>query len=115
MPHYILSHLQAVEVKLIDVALLSILNQPSPMIPAFDVESWMKTHYDPDEPAKAILKELVNLRNSEQAWLIELPSSGWSRSARHPWWGLHTLQWWVELQLDYSYQHLKEISSALEL
>jgi len=114
-PHYILFHLRDLETQWFALELTRILSEETPTLPIFDDEAWMDSHYHPEEPASAILAELIKLRHRELYWLRNLPSESWSRLARHPWWGEHTLQWWVELQLEYSSQHLKEISTVLEL
>ncbi len=73
----------------------------------------MTNHYDPDTPVQVILEEFTGQRIQEVSWLSSLPSENWSTTARHPWWGEHTLQWWVELQLEYSHQHLIELAAFL--
>ena len=105
-PHYTLAHLCALESQLFNHQLQRILSEDAPLLSIFDDVAWMASHYDPQEPAQRILADLNELRDQELVLLRGLPSAGWSRSARHPWWGIRTLQWWVELQLDYSYQHL---------
>ena len=114
-PHYILFHLRALELHVFNPQLPCILLEDTPDLPAFEDESWMAKHYCQDEPAAAILEELRQLRMHELEWLRSLSPAGWSRLARHPWWGLHTLQWWVELQADYSNAHLRELSAIREV
>lgn len=112
-PHYVLSRLQALEAQLFAIQLPRILNEDVPEWPLFDVDAWLVGHYDPQKPAQATLEEFVNQRQQEVGWLRGLPPAAWDRAARHPWWGVRTLQWWVELQLDYSRQHLSELASFL--
>jgi len=114
-PHYILFHLRELEAQVFARQLPRILSEARPELPVFNDAAWMEGHYRAEEPASSLLEELAKLRQQELAWLRSLPPAGWSSPARHPWWGEHTLQWWVELQVEYSYQHLKEISSALKL
>ena len=79
------------------------------ILAVFDDQAWMRHHYQMNEPASTILDELVRLRRQEVTWLRTLTPAQWSRSARHPWWGVHTVQWWSELQLDITLQHLKKL------
>lgn len=109
-PHYILFHLRDLEAQVFALQLTRILSEERPTLPVFNDEAWMDSHYHAEEPASAILAELIKLRHQEIGWLQNLSPEGWSRPSRHPWWGEHTLQWWVELQVEYSSQHLKEIS-----
>lgn len=113
-PHYILFHLRELDTRVFVAQLPRILVEETPILPVFDDQSWMDSHYDIEEPVLAIMEELAKLRKPELGWLRNLTPTEWSRSARHPWWGEHTLQWWVELQVDYSSQHLKEIASVLD-
>ncbi len=111
-PHYILFHLRELELKVFSSQLPRFLAEENPVLPAFDDQVWMHQHYRSNEPASAILAELASLRHKELAWLRTCSPAEWSRLARHPWWGVHTLQWWVELQLDWSYQHLRQLGIA---
>lgn len=108
-PHYIVFHLRALETQVFALQLPRFMAENTLTTPSFDDEDWMAIHYNPDEPVAEIMAEMTKLRQHELSWLRELSSADWSRSARHPWWGEHTLQWWVELQLDYSYQHLNQL------
>ena len=110
-PHYTLAHLRELEIQVFGLQLRRFLIEDTLRLPLFDDVSWMAEHYDPSETAQAILEEFTRLRSQEILWLEDLSSESWNRSARHPWWGVRTLQWWVELQLDYSHQHLRELSA----
>lgn len=114
-PHYILAHLRELEAQVFASQLRRILDEDTLLLPIFDDEAWMASHYRSEEPALIIMEDFVNLRKQEINWLRKIPPAGWSRTARHPWWGVHTLQWWVELQLDYSYNHLRELSPLLDM
>ena len=112
-PLYTLFHLQVLEGQVFIPVCRRIVDQNVTLLPAFDDFAWMSDHYDLEKPAQSILKEFVDLRRQEIHWLQTLPPVSWSLSARHPWWGLHTLQWWVELQLDYSKQQLTALTAFL--
>jgi hypothetical protein len=114
-PHYTLAHLRELEAQVFGNQLRRILDEETPLVPVFDDDAWMTNHYQPEEPALVIIEDFVNLRKQELNWLRNLPPAAWSHIARHPWWGVHTLQWWVELQLDYSNQHLRELSPLIDM
>ncbi len=113
--HYILFRLREVEAQVYTRQLPRFLAEDNPTLPIFDDQAWMAVHYRPDEPATSIMTKLRRLRRSELEWLRGLPPWGWSRMARHPWWGVHTLQWWVELQLDETVQQLKRLPAMSNL
>jgi hypothetical protein len=113
-PHYTLAHLRALEALEFAIQIRHILEE-KPLLSIFDDEAWMASHYRLDEPAWNIMEDIASLHKQELIELHNLPTESWSRSARHPWWGVHTLQWWVELQLDYSYRHLREIYRLLDM
>ncbi len=113
--HYLLAQMYARELEVFSGQLTRILAEKDPLFPAYDDTPWMAEHYDPDEPAVNIIEEIRNSRHKELEWLQNLPPEAWSRTARHPWWGSHTLQWWVELQLEYSRQVLKRITTSGEM
>jgi hypothetical protein len=114
-PHYTLAHLYVLEAQVFDPLLRSIVDEDAPLLPLFDDKAWLANHYEPGKPAQAILEEFMQLSRQDLNWLQALPSDTWSRNARHPWWGVHTLQWWVELQLDCSNQHLAELTALLAM
>jgi hypothetical protein len=112
-PHYILAHLQVLEAQVFAIQLRRIVEEDTPLLPFFDDNAWMAENYDSEKPAQVIWEEFANLRNQEVKWLQNFSPKSWNRAARHPRWGMRTLQWWVELQLDYSHQHLRELASLL--
>jgi hypothetical protein len=109
--HYTLTHLCVLEVQAFNPILHRIVKEDDPLLPLFDDPSWMANHYKPEKPAQVIFEEFAILRKQEVIWLSSLPPECWRYTARHPWWGVHTLQWWVELQLDYSHQHLADLTA----
>ena len=113
-PHAILVHLWLLEAKEFALYIRRINDEEMPTLPSFNDAAWMKTNYKPKDKPWVILREFGDLRKMEINWLRQLPAAGWSRTGRHPKWGVHTLQWWVELQLEYSHQHLDELAHALK-
>jgi hypothetical protein len=114
-PHYTLARMCGLDVYTFGSPLRSIVDKDIPLLPLFDEIAWMSGHYAPGKPAQVFLEEYIQLRKQEVHWLRSLSPECWSRTARHPWWGVRTLQWWVELQLEYSLQHLAEITSFLTM
>jgi len=108
-PHWTLAHLRNVEAQIIAVRIRRILDEEEPDLPLFDDEAWMADHYDPAEPVQAILEAYASLRQQELTWLRDFPPVAWNRTARHPWWGVRSLQWWVEQCLQTARQHLQEL------
>ena len=111
-PHQVLAHLRAIESQAIAVRLRRILDETEPTLPLFDDDGWMAAHYDPNEAVQSILDDYASLRQQELSWLQELPSAAWNRTARHPWWGVRALQWWVEQCLLVARQHLEQLAPA---
>jgi hypothetical protein len=112
-PHSTLVHLWLLEAKEFALNIRRINDEETPLLVLFDDKAWMRSHYRPKESPRIILQEFATLRMQELDWLRRLSSASWSRTARHPWWGVHTLQWWVELQLESSHQHVSELSGLL--
>ncbi len=108
-PHYILQHLLGLEARQFSSQLPHFLASEPGDLEIFDAQAWMAANYTPEEPASSIMEQLRDLRLKELAWLHSLPVDGWSRIARHPWYGEHTLQWWVELQLEVTLQYLAQL------
>jgi len=109
-PHQVLAHLRAIESQAIVLRLRRILDETEPSLPLFDDDAWMAAHYDPTEPVQTILDDYARLRQQELSWLNNLPPTAWNRSARHPWWGVRALQWWVEQCLLTARQHIEQLS-----
>jgi len=110
-PHQVLAHLRALESQAIMVRLRRVLDEDEPHLPLFDDDEWMAAHYDPAEPVQSILDDYGDLRQQELSWLNNLPSAAWNRTARHPWWGVRTLQWWVEQGQLTARQHLEQLQT----
>ncbi len=113
--HFSLAYLRTIELLEFSVQIHRILEEEMPVLSIFNDQDWMAQHYQPDEPVHFIVDEFTHARQLEIGLLRSLPSDSWSRSARHPWWGLHTLQWWVELQRDSSLQVLGSLYILLSI
>ena len=112
--HQILAHLRDKQAQAYLPRLRKILLDASPCLDSFSGEAWMDTYYRVDEPANAILAEFEALWLEELRLISSLPAGGWSRSGRHPIWGLRTVQWWIEQSLAHTRQHLAQVKSFVQ-
>ena len=106
--HYVLAHLRNIEAQALAVRLRRILDEDTPLLSLFDDEAWMASNYQADEPVQVILDDYRHNRQEELSWLRSMPAIAWNRLARHPWWGVRTLQWWVEHSLAHAQEHIQE-------
>jgi hypothetical protein len=111
-PHFFVFQIWALETHEFEVQVRRILAEDMPLLDIFEAKAWITDHYVPDEPVQTILQGFSDTRLTEIALLRELSPSDWSRAARHPWWGVHTLQWWVELQNEFIHQHIQKLTSV---
>ena len=112
-PHYILTRLLVLEEQVYAAYLRHILDEAMQELPHFDEVAWMAVNYDPQKPLPVILDEFMRLRKVEVDRLRALTPGNWNRLSRHPWWGVRTLQWWVEHQLKVSLQHLRDLEASI--
>jgi hypothetical protein len=113
-PHYILASLWVEDSREYSVNIRRILDEEMPLLEILDTEAWMAADYDPDVPVHIIIEDFAALRQWEIGLLCGLPPAIWSRAARHPHYGVHTLQWWAELQRDSSHQYLSQLTPLLD-
>lgn len=109
--HQIMAHLRDTEKLAFLPRLARILAEDLPAWERFDRSTWVENYYRPEEPMPEILADYGDLRAHELARLKNLPPEAWSRLARHPSWGMRTLQWLVEHGLAYSEEHLRYLRS----
>ncbi len=110
-PHYILARLVELDTSLFTDQVHRIYDENRPTLPVWDGDNWMAEHYDPEKPVQELLEKFSHARKQEVEWLHGLSPDGWSLTARHPWWGVRTLQWWVEKQLRVSGQRIKALAA----
>lgn len=114
-PHFILAQLRELEAHFFTIQLPRFTIETLPLLPVFDEFAWMASHYRAGEPIVDILGSFSQLRYQELIWLRNISPADWSCLARHPWWGVHTLQWWVELQLEYSQHCLSVLTPSSDV
>ena len=113
-PHRCLAHLRDVQVQALSKRLKQILTKENPSFTLFDDEAWLERHYRQEEPWQDILEEFARAQVQILADLDPRDADIWNRNAEHPWFGMRTFQWWVELCLEYAQEHLGQIQSALQ-
>lgn len=87
--------------------------EENPEFKSFNADSWMSTHYNPNESLKSILTEFTGNMNELVKFLRELPIEAWSRESRHETLGGgFTLQTWVERGLAHIEEHLASVKKA---
>ncbi len=78
----------------------------TPLPPCPDVRAWL-AQYRPGEAPQDILRAYARLREEEAALLFGEGAPPWSVQARHPRFGVRTLQWWVEASLLHARRQLR--------
>ncbi len=111
-PYQTIAHLRDIESHALSVRLRCILDENCPQLALFDDGGWQEDHGSSGEDPQAILDEYAHLRAEELRWLRTCPPESWNRLARHPWYGLRTLQWWVERCLEYAETHVTELKTS---
>ncbi len=108
-PHHLAAHLRNVESQTFLPHFRRLLGKNGPGSEHSDSAVWTDENYDPNEPLQEILQVYARMRLQELEWLQSMPAEGWSRTDRHPVFGLRTLQWWVERSLAHAGEHLIEL------
>jgi DinB superfamily len=110
--HQILTHIRDVEAQAFVPRLSRILEENTPKLPGFDPEVWMDGHYNAQEPAGDILREIEALRSKGSSLIQPLDPDAWSRTGEHPSYGSRTLQWWIEYAVSHFDEHLEQLAKA---
>lgn len=108
-PHQILAHLCHVEWGAFLPRFDSILKDDNPVLANFDEVAWMETYYDPEVPVEELLKDFDAVRQSARELLEEISPDQLSRTGRHPYQGVRTLQWWIEYTVSHAEEHLEQL------
>ena len=107
--HQVIFHVRAADEQAYGPRLLRILREDQPRLEDYDEVAWMANHYDPDEPAEAILQRWQAARQGWAEVLQAAPTAAWSRSGSHPFYGERTLQWWVERSVAHGEDHRRQL------
>jgi len=112
-PHYILTRLLVLEEQVSAAMERLLLDEDIQVMEHFDEIAWLAMHYGPEKPLPVLLDEFMRLRKVQAKKLSGLTPGDWNRLSRHPRWGVRTLQWWVEHQLEVSRQHVRELEAFI--
>jgi len=107
--HQITAHLRDKQAQAYLPRLRKILLDQSPCLDSFSGEDWMRVKYRADETLTIILVEYEALWKEEMSLFAVLSEADWSRSGRHPVWGMRTLQWWLEQSLVHARAHIRQL------
>jgi hypothetical protein len=107
-PRQVLAELLYVEVNIFGPRLHKILQEDQPEFELIEVDPLV----DVDIPEEDLIEAYRRQREEEFKWIQQMPPDGWNRTARHPWFGIRTFQWWVENSLLYSCRHVEELYSG---
>ena len=102
-----LAHLRDVERLVFLERVRRILAEERPLLPNFDETTYHREHWNPDEPADAILADYASARKE----MVELASAApdWTRGGVHEMRGPITLAWQIDYALGHTWEHLSQI------
>ncbi len=104
--HQVLAHLRDIESLVIAPSIRSLLAGRDGALPPCPEDSAWLQGYRADEAPEEIFRSYVAIRSEETGLLMQLDAPPWNASARHPQFGVRTLQWWVEASLQHARRHL---------
>lgn len=107
--HQVIAHMRDVNKHVYLPRLHRIMVEDNPMFENFDGDAWMAENYQPQEPILEVIAEFKEQCLSSANWLKDLPHVAWNRPGRHPSFGKHSLQWWVERTLAHINEHLTQL------
>jgi uncharacterized damage-inducible protein DinB len=110
--HQIVAHICHVEWGAFLPRFDRILKDDTPFLANFDETGWMETFYDPTVPIEELLKDFDSVRRSARDLLEDVAPDHLSRTGRHPYQGVRTLQWWIEYAVTHTDEHLKQLAGA---
>jgi len=111
--HQIASHTRDVEKLVYGARIQRTVNEDNPEFKNFDADTWMREHYNPQEPLNEILDEFIKNVEDLCKILRDLLQEAWSRESRHETMGGElALQLWVERSLAHIEEHLKTAKKA---
>jgi hypothetical protein len=113
--HQVVAHMRDVNQHVYLLRLHRIIDEENPMFEDFNGDAWMAEHYQPHEPIQKLASEFKEQCSTSVDWLKNLPHEDWNRPGRHPSFGKHSLQWWVERTLAHISEHLVQLESKGDL
>lgn len=111
--HQLAAHARDVDRVVYGLRIHRTAEENNPVFQDFDVDKWMGTNYQADEPLASILDELSVSVKETAAMLRKLPPEFWSRESSHEiFGGGFTLQTWLERGLAHIQEHLETVKKA---
>jgi uncharacterized damage-inducible protein DinB len=110
--HQVVAHLCHVEWGAFLPRFDRILKDDTPFLANFDETTWMETYYDPEVTLEELLQDFDSVRQSACELLEEATPEQLSRTGRHPYQGVRTLQWWIEYAVAHADDHLEQLSKT---
>lgn len=107
--HQVVAHMRDVNQHVYLPRLHRIMDEENPLFENFDGEAWMAKNYQPQESIQKVATEFKEQCQSSADWLNGLPLEAWNRAGQHPYFGKHSLQWWVERTLAHINEHLAQL------
>ncbi len=106
--HQVLAHLRDVEAQVIAPSIRVLLSGTGGLLPSCPKDdAWLRM-YRAGESPENIFAAYTKLRSDEARWLLDGENPPpWNAVARHPQFGVRTLQWWVEASLQHARRHLR--------
>jgi len=113
--HQALAYLYDMEAQVIAPAIRILLTAAeTPLPPCPDMRAWL-AQYRPADAPQDILQAYAHLRETEAGLLFRNGAPPWSVQARHPRFGVRTLQWWVEASLLHARRQLRRLRRQASL
>ena len=107
--HQVMSHVRDTEVQVFAYRIGLILkNDAPPTVQNFDQEEWMRDHYSPSEPLKAIVAEFRGARRKLVKLLRGTKDSDWKRYAIHPLYGNIPIEYIALHSYAHSLEHIQQ-------
>lgn len=111
-PHQYMSRLAARQVNELLPTINHYLSGMKGAMPVFDEQKWLEKDYRASENWFELHDGFAGVYKQVTRKLNELDPEVWSQTARHPWHGERTLQWWVERSLNLMEETLRVFENA---
>ncbi len=112
--HQVVSHLRDTEERVFLYRVKRILKEDHPEVPNFDQDAWQREHYSPTEPLKKMLADFRSARRKQIVLLRKTTDKDWDRTARHPEYGVISVNWLVNHNVNHTFEHLSQIGYSHE-
>ncbi len=107
--HQVVAHLRDTEERVFLYRVRRLLKEDHPEVPNFDQDAWQREHYSPTEPFKKMLADFRSARRKQIVLLRKTTDKDWDRTARHPEYGVISVNWLVNHNVNHTFEHLSQI------